>query len=868
MAAILSKGELNSHHRPYRITDTDRNGELPTTKTPHVCTVCEPLMVLVGGNVMSEHSFTFSEVIAALPNQGVAATAARDNKECKFMAWCLHLIDIRWGRPKSGESLIARMLKMPGRVDTAKLVVQISATAALGASQSDSRKRESSIDKVAIRIQLVGAPEFARSLSQDFKVFAEHDDAAAQYFASRPIRPILQSFTELMLKTISARMIKYNHLSSSLRLNEGLPARLVDLGPNNNEINPRLITVVPGWSGQYVCLSYCWGGDQPLKATTNNLSSLSNPPGFPYHDLPKTLRDACLITKLMDQRYIWIDALCIVQDDPADKAREIPKMRNIYKGALLTIVASRSTSADQGFLKDRLDTLVESDNIFKFKFGVEKESPGAHKAGPGCRVYRAADLCPAKDPQEAARVVKIKGIVTIFKPGFNLNSQTLTDPLQSRAWAFQERLLSSRVIDFSSYQTSLQDEFTGRECQIDGGWVTNKTTTESLTSIWDIIRETSYLISCFTHASLPIDRADSAGSVSTSQFFNNAYQVRVWAIVVQEYTKLGLSVPTDKLAAIEGLAEWFGLWLKVSRSTRRTGESEATNTEALSTSQRTAKPRRDSTPNAGGEIRYLAGIWSHHLPAGLMWHVDVKPGMGSLPPFQSTTNSQQDGFGGVWGHTLAPELRNRPQPWRAPSWAWSSVESPVAVPHHLHADQESDGWPIKAITASVVSMKITPCTQGDVYGPVSDGYLVLDAPMFPVICQRNWDGTMGHVSAASGISGARFGTVTFDACSSDDEGRLCTAGLSVQKNDTSGFTAWCVQILLRPTDGLTLNSPDPRIREQPAGLVLLEVPGMLEETFTRIGTFESELRATEPRASFEALEAWRAGFEIRRITII
>ncbi|KAJ1330933.1 HET domain-containing protein [Microdochium nivale] len=854
MAAVQSSSDSSGHVRPYRITDRDRHGDQSTSSAPHTCAVCEPLMVLVGGNVMSEHTFAFSKVV--------------DSKACKFMVWCLHMLDLHWGRPKSGESLVSRMLKLPGRFEAAKVVVQISATATL----SEPRTANSSMDKVKVSLKLINAPEFARGVSRDFMVVAENSDVAAQYFSSRPVRPILQSLSGSMLDIVSARMPSYSKISSMSDPNKGLPSRLLDLGPNNEEISPRLIAVDPEWEGQYLCLSYCWGGDQPLKATTGNLAALSSPAGFAYQDLPKTPRDACLVTKLFGQRYIWIDALCIVQDDPADKAREIPKMRDIYRGALLTIVASRSSSAIEGFLHDRFATLVEDDYIFSLRFGVEEISTHAQKTWQGCSIYRSSSLDQTADAQEAAGAVRFEGTVVIFKSAFNLQAKPKIEPLQRRAWAFQERLLSSRVIDFSSFQTSLQDEITGRKCQADGGWVTNPATTESLTSIWDVIRQTSHAISGPT------------GTMPAPHLLEELYKSKTWAVVIREYTKLGLTVASDKLAAVEGLAEWFGLWLKASRQSRdRIGRVESASRGASST---VSQLDDEKAVSVGYEIRYLAGIWSHHLPVGLMWHVDAAAGAGAVSPpsAQPRDHSQQDGFGGL---ASAPTLQRRPQPWRAPSWAWSCVDSPVVIPNQLRPNPADDKWPVKAITAHVVSVEVTPATKGDVYGPVSGGgHLVLEAPMFPVTCRRDWTGTAGSISAAAGLGGASFGSVNFDACSIDDECRLLLRSSDDNDKPTANgqdshprFKAWCVQILLRPNFGIIMNNPDPRITEQLAGLVVLEVPppgssqgggdqaAAAASAYTRIGVFESELRASGG-PSFEAIEAWRAGFEVRRIKLI
>ena len=64
---------------------------------------------------------------------------------------------------------------------------------------------------------------------------------------------------------------------------------------------------------------------------------------------PKTLSDAIKVCREIGMRYIWIDALCIVQDDPKDKARQ---MGRIYKDANLTIMAASAKSVYEGFLDD------------------------------------------------------------------------------------------------------------------------------------------------------------------------------------------------------------------------------------------------------------------------------------------------------------------------------------------------------------------------------------------------------------------------------------------------------------------------------------------------------------------------------------
>lgn len=81
----------------------------------------------------------------------------------------MYALDTRWGRPKSGESLLSRLLNVPARLKDMRLVVQTTATPTIGPTLSKHRDR----DKVNISVALEGVSEFIREVAQDFKVFAK-----------------------------------------------------------------------------------------------------------------------------------------------------------------------------------------------------------------------------------------------------------------------------------------------------------------------------------------------------------------------------------------------------------------------------------------------------------------------------------------------------------------------------------------------------------------------------------------------------------------------------------------------------------------------------------------------------------------------
>ncbi|EHA48579.1 hypothetical protein MGG_00820 [Pyricularia oryzae 70-15] len=185
-----------------------------------------------------------------------------------------------------------------------------------------------------------------------------------------------------------------------------LPTRLISV---DNGL--RLVTTKSLSSGpvKYATLSYCWGTDDFIKLGQNNLESFLQ--DIPADGLPRTLRDAIEIVQKMGIPYIWIDALCIIQDedDYSDWLKESVRMHQIYGGSYLNIAATCAKSVDEGF----------------FHTGDRK---------------RFAFLSRFDEHHR-------KGAYLFFVE--NAATNTIIDThLSTRAWAFQERLLAPRTVYF------------------------------------------------------------------------------------------------------------------------------------------------------------------------------------------------------------------------------------------------------------------------------------------------------------------------------------------------------------------------------------------------------------------------------------
>ncbi|KAK7212267.1 hypothetical protein V2G26_019445 [Clonostachys chloroleuca] len=132
------------------------------------------------------------------------------------------------------------------------------------------------------------------------------------------------------------------------------------LWPRENSIRPKyLIDVVDSQlvlgeyaMGGYVALSYVWGRTKTLRTMANTVGQLLEPGAFGNEEfrkqMPNTVKDAMGIVRCLGMRYLWVDALCIVQDDSEQLRLELGRMPGIYASASFTIVAANGKDASHG----------------------------------------------------------------------------------------------------------------------------------------------------------------------------------------------------------------------------------------------------------------------------------------------------------------------------------------------------------------------------------------------------------------------------------------------------------------------------------------------------------------------------------------
>ncbi|KXX77881.1 Heterokaryon incompatibility protein 6, OR allele [Madurella mycetomatis] len=111
--------------------------------------------------------------------------------------------------------------------------------------------------------------------------------------------------------------------------------------------------VTPPANCRYAALSYVWGVAEVFTTLRRNVKDLETPRAFENPELfgrvPLTIRDAMRVVREIGMRYLWVDSLCIVQDDvPEENTKHIKSMDVVYSAADLVIVAASSLNANAG----------------------------------------------------------------------------------------------------------------------------------------------------------------------------------------------------------------------------------------------------------------------------------------------------------------------------------------------------------------------------------------------------------------------------------------------------------------------------------------------------------------------------------------
>jgi hypothetical protein len=284
-----------------------------------------------------------------------------------------------------------------------------------------------------------------------------------------------------------------------------VPTRLLDVQAFERSQDIKLVMLNDkGKKMNYLALSHCWGppSKRPLVTTSSTLAHRSK--RIPFYDLSLTFKDAVKLTRDLGQRYLWIDSLCIVQDDPADWVREASQMAAVYGNALLTIAALSSENSTQGCRVKRPRATTHGRRFFDFNSGTD-------------------------------RVRMFEGDIVKWHEEYGddtyRHGEHGPNPLRGRAWTLQEREISTRNIHFS-------ENLVLWECAMVKG--SSEIPWHDPPPIDDV---PPWAIKCHLDESV-----EEGGSLATRDR---------WYRLMEDYMSRQLTKGTDKLPALSGLAQSF-----------------------------------------------------------------------------------------------------------------------------------------------------------------------------------------------------------------------------------------------------------------------------------------------------------------------
>ncbi|KAF2785801.1 HET-domain-containing protein [Melanomma pulvis-pyrius CBS 109.77] len=351
------------------------------------------------------------------------------------------------------------------------------------------------------------------------------------------------------------------NISGLSEMGSQLPRRLLDIGIAGSK-QLRLINTdgMDAENCRYIALSHRWGDtSKMIKTTDSNIKDHLQ--GVGWEALSKTFQHAIIVTQLLGLRYLWIDSLCIIQNDRNDFHAECARMHIIYLNCYCMISASDAHSGDDGFLE------------FWDKPNASK--PSGTNAKPVVRYRRAFQ--------------------------WSEWSERLCGPLSTRGWAYQERQLAPRILHYTKSGILW-------ECRVCVG------VGESSVLLYRKLLHRSRRVS---DTYLPPNTETYLRTLDQHLTQSLEETMLQWLDIVEAYSRRDLTFPHDKLPALSGLAATVAS-LNTQDFTPLAGEYLAGIWEAGLHLQLLWHPDRDFNPDKIENLQSLPDLpsWSWASVAG------------------------------------------------------------------------------------------------------------------------------------------------------------------------------------------------------------------------------------------------------------
>ncbi|KAL8919614.1 MAG: hypothetical protein Q9172_004917 [Xanthocarpia lactea] len=400
--------------------------------------------------------------------------------------------------------------------------------------------------------------------------------------------------------------------------------------------------------------------------------------GIDMASLPRTFRDAIFACRKFGVRYLWIDALCIMQDSEQDWKTESAKMQYVYSNAFLTLAANASSDSTGGLFQERKPSLVNpvivnptwegttskgyvviprqfwkynvSDSPLNQRAWVLQErylSPRVLHFGETqllweCRTQDCCETYPDGLPNVAEDLyTRFKG--TDFEADGRLLRRANVNDSQKRAEGAPDKDAVDSEEEISSGQTEQENIEEGSRSSESGSdqGVGSKLRESNLDDVNDNVGPG--FCSNDNLVNEGNTRLDTKKAYRPTPNANlNGYYI--WARLLEKYCRSKLTKESDRLVAISGLAQ----------------EMQARLND-----------------------KYLAGLWESILPSQLLWRIesftpslilDFNADSGKEAKLKTELNSKAS----TDPKKQADPVGARPSYRRAPSWSWAAIEGPIA----------------------------------------------------------------------------------------------------------------------------------------------------------------------------------------------
>ncbi|KAM0146350.1 hypothetical protein ACHAPG_011182 [Botrytis cinerea] len=569
-----------------------------------------------------------------------------------------------------------------------------------------------------------------------------------------------------------------------------LPTRVIYIDENPS-IAPRLVES-KGQVVSYATLSYCWGRKGQLQLKKANHLQFLN--ALPVQLLSMTTQDAIRVTRALSIKYLWVDALCIIQDSTEDKLKELAVMGEIYSRSVITIGAANGDYADAGLFAKR----------------------DPHRQRP-CPIYE----------------IETNGSKTQIFAELPRDDEQGTI-LDSRGWIFQEEVLSARTLKFCS----------------DGlRWscVTVCATETTPNGNSHPSNKLDYRLKTWLHYPEWNPRWVVALDPKRRYFQD-------WYEAVSSFTARDLTYHTDKLPALAGVAtrihkirkydylaglwkqdlEYGLLWYVTSRPKIDSGRYAFPS--LLGDEYYTVVPRKGSSmPKSTSSVtegvsQLSIGSTATHIP--FLTNVPISS--------KGTAHYLK---------AIVPSLRQRDEfQGKSPSWSWASLKHEKINFLYSHSGLKASGRPL----SHCLEVDCSPPDKGNTFTQILPGHMILTGHLKqaqvhfenygydtqylpPNVSASRWPGTLGQEKADGSGEGEIIGFVALDSDPTASGLRANSlaillmredkdpSDLSMEKNGKLGYhnSEKVPQTLSRLPDGsITLNSGTKRYL---TGLALQQV---------------------------------------------